>query len=52
MKIAEICTESEFFLDVIETKVLRVFLLAIPSPLLKDFTPPPPVSKSGLKTGL
>ncbi len=37
-------------MDLIGTKVLRVFLLAFThSPLLTDFTPPPPPSKSGLK---
>jgi hypothetical protein len=43
--------EAEF-LDVIGKKVLRVFLLTIhsQSPLLLDVpTPPPPLSKSGLK---
>jgi hypothetical protein len=50
-----LCSEAEF-LDVIGTKVLRVFLLAIHiSPLLTDFTPllppppPPPLSKSGFE---
>ncbi len=38
--------EAEF-LDVIGTKVLRVFLLVIYSHLYKDIPPPPP--KSGLK---
>jgi hypothetical protein len=45
-------TEGEF-LDVIGTKVWRVFLFAIysQSPILTDFSPlpPPPPSKSGLK---
>ncbi len=41
--------EAEF-LDVIGTKVLRVFLLAIHSHLYKRILlPPPPPSKSGLK---
>jgi hypothetical protein len=39
--------EAEF-LDVIVAKVLRVFLLAIQSPLLQDYSPFPPWSKSGL----
>ncbi len=39
--------EAEF-VDVIGTKVLRVFLLAIQSPLPADFTPPAPL-ESGLK---
>ncbi len=45
-----LCPGAEF-VDVIGTKVLRVFLLAIQSPLLTDFTPslPPLMSKSGLK---
>ncbi len=34
-------SEAEF-LEVIGTKVLRVFFLAIQSPLQTDFTPPPP----------
>jgi hypothetical protein len=46
-------SEAEF-LDVIGTKVLRVFLLCyLQSPILADFTPlppsPPPPSKIGLK---
>ncbi len=44
-------TEAEF-LVIIETKMLRVFLLAIHSHLytvLLDFTPPPSLKKSGLK---
>ncbi len=46
--ISQDCSEAEF-LDVTETKVLRVFLLAIrKSPLLTDFAPFP-LSKSGLK---
>jgi hypothetical protein len=42
------CKEAEI-LDVIGTKVLRVFLLATQSPLLTVYSPPPPPSKSGLK---
>ena len=45
-----ICTNPEAeFLDIIGTKVLRVFLLAINSHLYNWFTPLPPLSKSGLK---
>ncbi len=40
--------ESEF-VDVIGTEVLRVFLLAIQSPLPADFTPPTPPRERGLK---
>ncbi len=45
-----LCTEAEF-LDVIGTKVLRVFLLAIHSPTTKEFysLPPPLLGQSGLK---
>jgi len=42
------CTEPKF-LDVIGTKVLRVFLLAIHSHLYLRILPFPPLSKSGLK---
>ncbi len=57
------CTPSQYislikaeteFLDVIGTKVLRVFLLAIysQSPLLTDFTTPPPPQQKWFEIGL
>ncbi len=45
-KYSAFCSEAEF-LDVIGTKVLRVFLLAIPSQLYYEFTPLSNLSKSG-----
>jgi hypothetical protein len=47
-----ITVEAEL-LDVIGTKVLRVFLFAIyKSPLLADFTPPPPLEQKWFEIGL
>ena len=46
--ISPLCPEAEF-LDVIGTKVFRVFLLAIHSHFYKRFYSPSSMSKSGLK---